>query len=190
MAGTFGAKYKEWSAKEDVWIETGTYRGHGVWAALAFGFSELHTIEVNSAAFMELEVRNPALCGDPRVHRYLGSSRDLLRPIIEPLANRDVVFWLDGHFQGESQEERDSVSECPILAELEAIAKTLWQRSVVVCIDDWNFFTDAWWARGEGREKFSAADWPRDSQFLSIMQGWNTHCEDHILYFYRDYRGG
>jgi len=188
VAGAFTEKYKELqSAPEDVWVESGTYHGHGVLNALRYGFKELHTIEVSPARFAELYYRNPELCRDPRIHRYLGSSRDLLRPIIEKLTDRNVVFWLDGHYQGESKEERDAVSECPILAELQAIADQPWKRSVLVCIDDWNLFTDNWWENGTGQEKFTESDWPRESQLAEIMQGWRTHCEDHILYFQRDF---
>ena len=102
MAGTFTAKYKDlMPIKEDVWIESGTYRGAGVANALRYGFSELHTIEVSPTAFKALETSNPELCVDPKIHRYLGSSRAVLRPILQAInPARDVVFWLDGHYSG------------------------------------------------------------------------------------------
>jgi hypothetical protein len=184
MAGGFTAKYKDFvpSGDEDVWIETGTYRGNGIVVALGFGFRELHTIEVCQKTFQEL---NPELCMNSKVHRYLGSSRECLRPIIDKVINRNVVFWLDGHYQGESQKERDSISECPLMDELEAIVNTKWQRSVLVCIDDANLFEEAYWATGAGREKFTPADWPRDYDIMDMMQGWRAIREDNILYFYK-----
>lgn len=187
MAGAFTKKYQAFlpHGTEDVWIETGTYLGRSLILAIGFGFRELHTIEVSPTRFHDLEAIHPILCRDPLVHRHLGSSRDCLRSIMEPFTNRTVVFWLDAHYQGESQEERDTVSECPILAELDAIAQVRWQQPVVVCIDDANLFTDAFWQSGVGHEKFTARDWPREAQLAAIMHGWQSHNEDHILYFYR-----
>lgn len=187
MAGAFPAKYHEFlpPGSEDVWVETGTYRGKSVTVALGFGFRELHTIEVCPARFRELETLHPVLCNDPRVHRYLGSSRDVLPPIIASRTHRDVVFWLDAHYQGESPDERDAVSECPILDELDAIIHAPWQRSVLIVIDDSNLFTEAYWMRGVGRERFTRSDWPSENQLADIMHGWRSMNTEHILYFYR-----
>jgi hypothetical protein len=187
MAGSFTAKYKSFmpAGEEDVWIETGTYRGNGVVSALGLGFREVHTVEVYPERFQELESNNSALCHDPRVHRYLGSSRDWLPVIIGSVTDRNVVFWLDGHYQGESQEERDRISECPVVDELKAIVASPWKRSVLVCVDDSNLFTDAYWENGFRRERFTPEDWPREDDIATIMQGWRSTNEDNILYFYR-----
>lgn len=188
MAGTFTAKYKELRpSAEDVWIETGTWRGAAVANALRYGFRELHTIEVKQETFLELESSHPELCSNPNVHRYLGSSRDLLYPIVERVIDRDVVFWLDGHYSGEPG-QRDSVSECPLLAELQAILDGRWTRSVMVCIDDAYLFDDRYWISGALRHTFRASEWPRFGEILQLMLGWCYHREDDILYFWKDFR--
>lgn len=183
MAGQFTTKYKAFlpANAEDVFIETGTYRGNSVLRALEYGFKEVHTIEVSPLRFLGLDKLHPELCNDPTVHRYLESSRECLASIVEQFKDRNVVFWLDAHYVGMSLDERDSVSECPILSELEAIAAVHWSQSVVVCIDDLNMFRG-----GANVNVFTFSDWPQESQMREIMQGWNTsNDDDNMLCFYR-----
>jgi hypothetical protein len=183
MAGTFTAKYKEFfpANAEDVFIETGTYRGNSLLRALDFGFKELHTVEVSQQRFDGLEKLHPELCENHKIHRYLGSSRDCLASIVLQFKDRNVVFWLDAHYVGMSSDERDSVSECPILSELQAIADVPWSQSVVVCIDDLNMFRG-----GANADVFTFADWPQESQMQEIMKDWKTSDDsDNILCFYR-----
>ena len=183
MAGIFTTKYKACfpANAEDVFVETGTYRGNSLIRALNYGFKELHTIEVSQHRFDELERLHPELCDDSRIHRYLGSSRDCLASIVPKFKDRNVVFWLDAHYVGLAADERDSISECPILSELQAIADVNWSKSVVVCIDDLNMFRG-----GANRDVFTFSDWPQESQMREIMQAWNTsNDDDNMLCFYR-----
>jgi hypothetical protein len=183
MAGALTAKYKKFfpANAEDVFIETGTYRGNSILRALGFGFKELHTIEVSAQRFNQLETVHPDICQNANVHRYLGSSRDMLASIIPQFKDRNTVFWLDAHYQGLTPDERDSVSECPILNELQAIADIQWSQSVVVCIDDFNMFKG-----GANVNVFTFADWPHESQLMDIMHSWKSSDDsDNIVCFYR-----
>jgi hypothetical protein len=187
MAGTFTEKYKEFLPPdaEDVFVETGTYGGNGTARALELGFQEIHTIEVCTNTFNRLARERSQLCQNPKVHRYLASSRVALATIIPQFRDRNVVFWLDAHYQGLSQDERDSVSECPLRNELQAIADVRWGKPVVVCIDDFNMFVEGYWINGGNRDKFTPADWPGENQLRDIMHDWKSASDDGQLYFYR-----
>jgi len=187
MAGSLTAKYKEFLPpdSEDVLVETGTYNGHGVERALEFGFKEIHTIEVWDETFNRLARDRPDLCQNPKVHRYLASSRVVLATIIPEFQDRNVVFWLDAHYQGLSQNERDSVSECPVVSELQAILSVRWSKSVVISIDDCSMFEDGYWVNGGDRNKFTPADWPLESQLREMMHDWKSTIDDGQLYFYK-----
>lgn len=187
MAGAFPDTYKKYlnGSTEDVWIETGTYKGTSVQRALDFGFREIHTIEVDLETFESLNTDHPELCSDTRVHRYLGSSRKLLPTIVESINDdRYVVFWLDAHFMGYSTQHRDEISECPLLDELKTVTSRSWQHRPMVCIDDVNMFMDHLWISDHDRSIFTREHWPGESQIIEVLQGWNHYETENILYFY------
>lgn len=187
MAGQFPSNYKEFmnGSTEDVWIETGTYNGNSVQRALDFGFREIHTIEVAPTTFENLTTTHPELCANTHVHRYCGSSRHILPSIICGIQDRFVVFWLDAHYSGGDQCERDGISECPLIDELTTIAVASWQHAPLICIDDANMFVDALWITDHDRGRFTRAHWPGEQQLLDVLQGWKHEEHENIFFFYQ-----
>ncbi|MEE9405590.1 MAG: hypothetical protein V3V20_11915 [Algisphaera sp.] len=99
-----------------VWIETGTYLGDGVQAALDAGFAEIHSIELSSALHQQAKER---FANNPNVHLHQGDSATCLAPLIASI-NQPITFWLDGHYS-EGNTARGE-SNTPLQRELAAIA--------------------------------------------------------------------
>ncbi len=154
-------------AREDVWIETGTYRGDSIDIALECGFRELHSIEVCPRLY---EAAAPRFAGNQRVHLHLGSSPDVLDRLLTPaITSRSTVIWLDAHFQGYARDEMDEVrGECPLLEELDVIVSRTWSAPVLVAIDDVRLF------QGEFPEDVAlrAEAWPTIEDVRTRLEGW------------------
>lgn len=97
-------------------VETGTYCGDGVVAALQAGFKDIRSVEL-SARLCEL-VR-ARFAAQPGVRIWCGES-----PLMLPDMLRDIdgpaTFWLDAHYSSGITAHGPEV--CPLLRELEAIA--------------------------------------------------------------------
>lgn len=93
--------------RSNVFIETGTEFGGGIEVALAVGFEEIHSIELDEKKFLDAQER---YAKDDRVYIYHGSSDQQLVEILKGL-NEQATFWLDAHGDG----------QCPVLRELMAI---------------------------------------------------------------------
>lgn len=87
------ADYKHFS---DVFIETGTHAGQGVWAALNAGFSDIRSVEYDADFFRRSSKR---FDGDNRVKLFFGKSVDKLPEMLEGVSD-PAVFWLDAHPSG------------------------------------------------------------------------------------------
>jgi len=88
-----------------VFIETGTYVGDGVQAALDFGFEDVHSIELSEKLYDHCCRR---FAGDNRVHIHCGDSTEVLEPLIADIAER-ITFWLDGHFHPYGIQRHDNI---------------------------------------------------------------------------------
>ena len=100
-----------------VFIETGTYLGEGVTAALAAGFPVIRSVELSD----ELFAKNVRRFADrPSVKIYHGSSDDQLWNMIADI-DRPITFWLDAHYSGGITVKGSENS--PILKELAVIAR-------------------------------------------------------------------
>lgn len=124
-----------------VFVETGSYIGDGVKAALDAGFERVITIEAKRESWELVRARFE---GDPRVTAILGSSADLLTAAIDNVDER-ATFWLDAHWSGEGTGGlapfRDSCVYSPVLDELAAIAAHP-VKGHTVLIDDMRVFRD------------------------------------------------
>lgn len=147
-----------------VWIETGTYLGDGVEAALLQGYSECISIERNRPIY-ERSVSRFRL--EPRVQILFGSSPDILPSVIDPA--KTTTFWLDGHYSGSPGERDEKYGECPIIAELEVITRCAWKFSPVILIDDAFMFLD--WVDDPGcnylQSTYCRSEWPTLSEIRS-----------------------
>ena len=111
-------------------IETGTYRGAGT-RRLARIFPRVITIEISEGL---AAAAREALADVSGVDVRQGSSRDLLRAVVD--ASQPTLYWLDGHWSGGVTGGEED--ECPVLAELDAIAAG--HGDDVVLIDDARLF--------------------------------------------------
>ena len=113
-------------------IETGTFKCEGVFAALEAGFARIVTIEIAPELHAAAEKR---FLREPRVTALCGSSADLLPPLVDSL-DAPATFWLDAHgYAGDGSLGTPS----PLLAELDAIARSD-IRTHTILIDDFNVF--------------------------------------------------
>ena len=96
-----------------VFVETGTYEGASVRAALPL-FQELHTVELSATLY----ARVVEFEENENVHPYHGRSEDVLRQIAPKLKRKSVLYWLDAHWSHEEHSE-GAEEQCPLLDELE-----------------------------------------------------------------------
>ncbi len=100
-----------------VFIESGTYGGDGVRAALNAGFKKIISIELSKYYY--------DLCCDrfkdePRVQLYFGDSILVLPKILKGI-NERCTFWLDGHFCQDMT--ACGIMPVPLMEELKIIAR-------------------------------------------------------------------
>jgi len=101
-----------------VLIETGTYKGDGVRAALDAGFDTVYSIELDDSLF--LDAKN-AFADDRRVHIVHGDSAVRLSEILDALPERsDVTLWLDAHASGPLKYDGGT----PLLSEIRTVASS------------------------------------------------------------------
>lgn len=124
-------------------IETGTNRAAtALWAA--DHFSSVVTIEGQP------ELHAAAAAQGRRNMRFiLGDSRTALAPVLSDTTG-PAVLWLDAHWCG--QQTYGTSSECPVLAELDAVDRL--QHEHIILIDDARLFT------APPPSPHRAEDWP------------------------------
>lgn len=113
----------------DVFVETGTYMGHGVQFALDAGFQQVYSIELSPKYY--------TFCTEKFKHNtnvkiHYGDSADLLYEIIKDI-NTPITFWLDGHCSFGDTARGSEMT--PVLKELEQI-KMHPIRTHTILIDD------------------------------------------------------
>ena len=95
-------------------IETGTYRGDMV-AAVKNSFRQIHSIELSNDLYKRASQK---FSDQLHIHIHHGDSGVMLSQIIEKL-KAPALFWLDGHYSGQSTSR--SQTNTPIMRELEQI---------------------------------------------------------------------
>lgn len=108
-------------------VETGTYHGGTArWAGENFA----HVVTIEAAESLHAA---SATAGKHQgnVRYLLGDSGKLLPDVVRSL-DAPAMFWLDGHFSGD--DTAGASYECPLLAELQAIAAS--PIAHVILIDD------------------------------------------------------
>lgn len=104
----------------DIYIETGLKDGASLRKAIAAGFPEIHSVELN-----EEYVKKARLNAPSHVHVHHGDSRAVLGDVVGKIGDRKATFFLDAH-GGRS---------CPLLAEL-AIIYAHSRNDHTIIIDD------------------------------------------------------
>ena len=115
-------------------IETGSYKGEGIQAALDAGFEKVISIE--------LSVKYYRICRDKfrdnwRVKLFWGDSIYFLPIILKLIDNKKFTFWLDAHYSGGDTAE----GRVPILKELEIITA---RKGDTILIDDMRLYRKGW----------------------------------------------
>jgi hypothetical protein len=96
-----------------VFIETGSFTGDGIQAAIDAGFQTIISIELSDHFYNMCKNR---FRENPNVHIIKGDSFKVLPDIIKNIDSR-ITFWLDGHFSGDHTAKGNKIS--PIIEELE-----------------------------------------------------------------------
>jgi len=120
-----------------VFVETGTFKGDGVIAALAAGFKRIITIEAHGPYY--LKVKN-AFAGDDKVEFWWGDSSQILFDVIEDIDCK-MTFWLDGHYNKTAETE---AKRFPLLDELEQIKRHRIHEHTLM-IDDTRYLDKPVW---------------------------------------------
>ena len=120
-----------------VLVETGTFEGDGVIAALQAGFKKVTSIEAYAPYF--LKVKN-AFSTKDKVDLWLGDSSKILFDVIKDIDCK-MTFWLDGHYDNTAHTD---AKRYPILDELEQIKRHPIKGHTIL-IDDTRYFDKAGW---------------------------------------------
>lgn len=105
--------------KNKVFVETGSYKGHGIAAALKAGFPIIHSLEMNPTFFHTCQALFKKC---PNVFLHLGNSSTDLWKIIADI-DTPITFWLDAHNASPNPNAPSTVKNTPLLEELEQIKK-------------------------------------------------------------------
>jgi len=126
--------------KEDikVFIETGSYVGDGIQAAVDAGFDSVYSIEFydNRVGRCRARFKDVAY-----VKVIQGNSGEVLKTLLD-IINEPVLFWLDAHYDAyipESDNPKILTEPQPVLQELEAI-KNHHIKNHTILIDDRRIF--------------------------------------------------
>lgn len=110
-------------------VETGTYAGD-MTGVMARHFKQVHSIELSEFHHQTAKLR---FRGRTNIHLHLGDSSQVLGKIIPGLDGK-VLFWLDGHYSGESTARGNL--DTPIVHELQVVLQAKTGYLPVVAIDD------------------------------------------------------
>lgn len=118
----------------DVFIETGSGVGEGIWSAIHSGFKEIFSIELSPKLYNYCKEKYKDFSN---VHMIFGDSRDKLQELISTI-DIPITFWLDAHISG-----GDTVGDDlpPLFEEIEIIGKHHIKNHTIL-IDDlrcWNW---------------------------------------------------
>jgi hypothetical protein len=112
-----------------IFIETGTYTGHMVYAMLD-RFEQIHSIELDPALASKAAER---FAPYRHVHIIQGESSQVLPHVLKSV-HRPCLFWLDAHYSGGATARANL--ETPIIQELAIILDHEAAADHVVLIDD------------------------------------------------------
>ena len=180
-------KHQIWQEEdmESVFVETGTFFGHGVVSALAKGAREIHSIEINRGHFQAAKLKliflgatNPnipvrtiskpdffsiELNNYAKINLYLGDSAVVLPSVIGNITKK-TTFWLDAHWGPDVGIDlgADPTPEqiFPVFKEIEAISEHGTSHHTIM-IDDIHQFENVY-AEGLPRLENKIRDINRD----------------------------
>lgn len=122
-----------------VFIETGSFEGDGIQAALNAGFDRVISIEVTDEYYQKCVER---FKGNNQVELYKGDSVKILPNVLAKIDSK-IVFWLDAHYSGGTT---GNEHQFPLRYELEIIKTHIEQTKKfhTILIDDIRLFKTEW----------------------------------------------
>lgn len=114
-------------------VETGTFRGDSA-VALAGSFERVWTIELSEQLWRAAKELHR---DQPRITFVQGASEDVLGQVVAGLSG-PALYWLDGHYS--AGVTAGEASECPVLAEIDAIDAGAHAAGSAILIDDARLF--------------------------------------------------
>jgi len=115
--------------KSPIFLETGSYLGDGISAAIQAGFEEIYSIELSRKYYEHCKRK---FSRNPNVHIIFGDSALMLSSVIAPI-DRKITFWLDGHYS--SGDTACGTYKVPLIYELEQM-KAHPIKAHTILIDD------------------------------------------------------
>lgn len=110
-------------------IETGTYMGDGVQAAIDANFNKIISIELSEKYYIYSKNR---FKDNKNIEIYKGDSINILPTILKEITE-NCTFWLDGHFSG--GDTACGINAVPLKEELDIISKHVIKTHTIM-IDD------------------------------------------------------
>lgn len=114
--------------RQNIFIETGTYRGDAIQLALDAGFKKIRSIEFDTNSYIKAKQR---FRKNRNVDIYRGDSSVSLWKLIQDI-KEPVTFWLDAHV---CPARTDGGKNCPLIEELDQI-KQHPTKTHIILIDD------------------------------------------------------
>jgi hypothetical protein len=131
----FGLPLQDLIKKEDlpkIIVETGSYMGEGISLYSRMdAFDEIHSIEIMEKWY---NYNVEKFKNRPYIHLHLGASHEVLK---EKFLDKDeaCLFYLDAHYSGGETGGLEIDNGCPVLRELEIVAKRNNEKDIIV-VDD------------------------------------------------------
>lgn len=155
----------------DAAVETGTFRAEGT-LALRNAVSCVWTVELSYEHYQRAAARYG---GRPGITFLHGSSQDVL-PELTKLIDEPLIFWLDAHggmvdpIWDEVFDPSGGDTQCPLIAELEAIREFSHAAASCILIDDARAFLGPLPAHRAG-------DWPSLVEIVDLLR---ADCDRYI----------
>lgn len=131
--------FAEFKGENRILVETGSYRGDGIAAALEAGYERVYSIDIDKEATQFCRTRFDLYRSpDPRIQLYTGDSASILGDIISGI-HHPMTFWLDSHWQMLEGEPKGE-NPWPLLKELGHINNHPIKTHTII-IDDILFLT-------------------------------------------------
>lgn len=127
------AKYKN----NDIFLETGSYKGGGIEVALNAGFDLVLSIEIHDKYHEICKDRFKQHIEDEKVQLYKGDCLSVLKEIL-PNIDEPITFWLDAHIDWECGVFGKTPS--PLIYELQMIKELSPCKTHTILIDDMRVF--------------------------------------------------
>jgi hypothetical protein len=115
--------------KSKYFIETGSYNGEGIQAAIDAGFENIISIELTPDYF---NICASKFQNNQNVKIINGNSVDVLNDVLKNI-NESCTFFLDAHYMDETTMVVDKW--CPLMDELEVIKKHIIGQNIIMVND-------------------------------------------------------